>query len=828
MRAIRVRTRSRIVIAAAVLGLCAATVAAQSASEPAWRFIQNFGQWDSDVRFAATSGAATVRIQRDGAVFRLVSQQDDTGVRGVVLRLSVSGSPLALTAEGLDELPSLHHFFLGNDPDRWRAHVPAYGQVMQRGVAPGVALRWRGAGDVLHFDVVAEPSIDITKIAFQWEGVERVEPSGDGGVLLETSVGTVGQSAPVAWEEDGAGVRHPVRARQVVLGERRFGFEVERRDPAARLVVDPGLEWSTLIGGSHQDVVKSVALGPDGKLTIAGETRSVDFPVTPGAFDTTLEEIIGNADAFVSRFDASGSVLEYSTYLGSQALEEVADVAVAPNGESLVAGDANGSDYPTTPGAVDTVWSFGEAFVTRVSEDGSALVFSTFLGGQSVDGCNAMALMSDGNIVVAGFTLSVDFPTTPGAYDSVNDSAPLNADAFVVKLDSSGSALNAATLLGEGQFNYETATAVAAMSDGSVLVGGRAQATSLPYTQAFGVSDFVARLDHSLSRLEYAVSLGGVGDDRLHDLAVDSAGAAYVTGWTLSASGFPTTPGAFDTVYSGSHEAWVLKLAPDGSALEYSTFLGGGGPDLATAIAVDSGVVTVVGATGSSTFPTTPGAFHETQGGSAFVTRLSPGGDAVWYSTFLGGSSLLEGSTGDERWGLALGPEGEAIVGGYTTAIDFPTTPGAFDRSANGMRDGFVARLDMLPTGVAKFGTSTPGCDGPLAAGVTAMARAGLPFGLTCTRAPTSSLQGVLVLGARALRTPLVAKSASLWIDPVAAFLLLPATSDELGLSWLQGVIPNAPALVGGTFMVQYFWPNACGAPGQLAASNALAITVQP
>ncbi len=825
MRAIRVRTRSRILIAAAVLNLCAATVAAQSAYEPAWRFIQNCGQWDTDVRFAATCGAATVRIQRDGAVFRLVSQQDDTGVRGVVLRLSVSGSPLALTAEGLDELPSLHHFFLGNDPDRWRAHVPAYGQVMQRGVAPGVALRWRGAGDVLHFDVVAEPGIDITKIAFQWEGVERVEPSGDGGVLLETSVGTVGQSAPVAWEEDGAGVRHPVRARQVVLGERRFGFEVERRDPAARLVVDPGLEWSTLIGGSHQDVVKSVALGPDGKLTIAGETRSVDFPVTPGAFDTTLDNLVGNVDAYVARFEASGATLEFCTYVGGASPEGLVDVVVAANNEVVLAGTAFGPTFPTTPGAFDTVQSSWEAFATRLSADGSDLVYSTLVGGSSAELCYSMSLGQDGVVTLCGSTTSADFPVMPTGFDAVNEGAPFLPEAFVFKLGPAGDVMLASTFLGGA--SSESANVVAAAADGSVFVGGRAGKTGIPYTSVLGESLFVARFDATLGRLERSTALGSGGDDRIHDMALDSMGAAYLTGYTLSGS-FPTTPGAFDTVYSGSHEAWVLKLAPDGSALEYSTFLGGGGPDLATAIAVESGVVTVVGVTGSSTFPTTPGAFHETQGGSAFVTRLSPGGDAVWYSTFLGGSSLLEGSTGDERWGLALGPEGEAIVGGYTTATDFPTTPGAFDRSANGMRDGFVARLDMLPTGVAKFGTSTPGCDGPLAAGVTAMARAGLPFGLTCTRAPTSSLQGVLVLGARALRTPLVAKSASLWIDPVAAFLLLPATSDELGLSWLQGVIPNAPALVGGTFMVQYFWPNACGAPGQLAASNALAITVQP
>ena len=833
------RTVTRWVMQVGLMGLCfVATSSGQiaattGATTHGWRFTENRGQWAGDVLFAASRGAATLRLERDGAVLHLANVVGEDEIRGVVLHLTWAVGAVPETVEASEELPGRSHFFLGSDPDRWLSNVPSYGRVTYRGVSPGVDLVWRHQGGRLEFDVLAEPGAEVEPLGFRWEGADEITLADDGSLVLHTPLGDVRQTPPVAWEEDEAGSRRAVESRYRLLDGERFALHVTRQDPTARLVIDPGLEWSTLLGGSHQDQIKGLDLTDDGTVTVVTQTLSIDFPTTPGAFDTTYGSPSGSGiwDAVVSRFAASGSVLEYSTYLGGGGSELVAGVAVAGNGETVIAGWTSGASFPTTPGAFDTSFAGPDTFVTRLTADGSGLIFSTFVGGNSssIDSCNGMALAADGVVMICGQTNSPDFPVTPGAFDVINEGAPLQPDAYVAKLSSAGDAMLYATFLGGSA--TEVATALDAMDDGSVVVAGRG-GSGIPWTTNLGVGLFVAHFDPTLSSLLYATSLGGSGDDRVHDLALDPQGAAYLTGWTMSPD-FLTTAGVIDPTYNGNLDGYVLKLDPTGSTLAYSTYLGGGAADLVAAIVVDSGgVATVSGFTLSSTFPTTAGTFMPSiQGGSfvdAFVTRLNPTGTGLWYSTFLGGSSGAEGSTIEERSGLALGPEGEVVVGSYTKSTDFPTTTGAFDDTANGMQDGFVAKLDMLPTGAEKYGASTPGCSGPLAIGVSAMPQVGKPFGLTCTNAPASSAQGILVLGLTGLSQSVSAKGAELWVNPVPLLLLLPAGSNALGLAWLQGPIPNAPGLVGASFAVQFFWPNGCRPAGSLSASNALAITIQP
>jgi hypothetical protein len=831
-------TVTRWVLQAGLMGLCLVAtsfgqIAATAGATPhGWQFTENRGQWPGDVLFAGSRAGATIRLERDGAVLRLADGVDVDAIRGVVLHLTWAAGAVPETPEGSEELPGRSHFLFGSDPARWRSNVPSYGRVTYGGVSPGVDLAWRDRDGRLEFDVGAEPGAEVEPLVFRWEGADEITLADDGSLVLHTPLGDVRQTPPVAWEEDEAGSRRTVESRYRLLDGERFAFQATRQDPTARLVIDPGLDWSTLLGGSHQDQVKGLDLAEDGTVTVATQTLSIDFPTTPGAFDTTYASASGSGiwDAVVSRFDASGSVLEFSTYLGGAGSELVGAVAVAANGETVISGWTSGASFPTTPGAFDTSFAGPDAFVTRLTADGSGLVFSTFVGGSSLESCYGMSLSLDGGVALCGVSLSADFPATVGAFDTTNEGMPIPGDAYVAKISPAGDALLYATLLGGSA--YEEANAVGLMSDGSVVVAGRAGLIGIPWTTNLGVGLFVAHFDSTLSSLLYATSLGGSGDDRVHDLALDATGAAYLTGWTMSPD-FLTTAGVIDPTYNGNKDSYVLKVDPTGSTLVYSTYLGGGAADLGGAIAVDSGgVATVSGFTLSSTFPTTAGAFMPSiQGGTfvdAFVSRLNPTGSGLWYSTFLGGSSGAEGTTIEERSGLALGPEGEVVVGSYTKSTDFPTTPGAFDETANGMQDGFVAKLDMLPTGAQKSGISTPGCAGPLAIGVTAMPQVGKPFGLTCTNAPASSGQGILVLGLSALSQPGLAKGAQFWVNPAPVLLLLPAGSNALGLAWLQGTIPNAPGLVGASFAVQFFWPNGCGPAGSLSASNALVITIQP
>lgn len=327
----------------------------------------------------------------------------------------------------------------------------------------------------------------------------------------------------------------------------------------------------------------------------------------------------------------------YSTYIGGTGFDAAADIAFGPGGTVLVVGSTSpGVGFPTTPGAFDAELNSNEGFVAKLSVDGSQLLFSTFLGGEDdcdLEGPVAVAVDVAGNAFVTGFTSSPTFPTTPDAFDTSYD-VGCSLDGYVTKLNSSGSVLVYSTYLsGES-----------------------------------GVLD------------------AGLG------IAVDESGSAYVVG-TTQAPDFPTTPGAFDTTADAGSEAFVTKLDATGSTLVYSTYLGGNDGEAATATALDRGNVFVSGGTSSTDFPSTAGAFDESSNGQedAFLTVLNGDGSALVYSSYFGG-------TGDDfaLFGLGVDDAGNAVFGGYTHSVDLPTTPGAFDNSANGLFDAYLARLSTV------------------------------------------------------------------------------------------------------------------------------------
>ncbi len=399
------------------------------------------------------------------------------------------------------------------------------------------------------------------------------------------------------------------------------------------------LAYSTYLGGSNDDTGRGIAVDAAGNAYVVGHTSSSNFPVTPGAFQTTFS--INGVRGFVSKLNAAGSALVYSTYLGGSSSGHGADagtgIAVDAAGNAYVTGGTSSLDFPTTPGAFQTVYGGNDdAFVSKLNATGSALVYSTYLGGSDGEGGSDIAVDAAGNAYVTGYTYSSNFPTTPGAFQTAYGG---NVDAFVSKLNASGSAL------------------------------------------------------------VYFTYLGGSNDDTGRGIAVDAAGNAYVTGDAESAN-FPTTAGAFQSTFSGGGifsfgDAFVSKLHATGSALVYSTYLGGSEADEGVGIAIDaSGNAYVTGVTSSSNFPITADAFQATFGGiyDAFVTKLNGAGSDLVYSTYLGRSGN-EGGFGPGG-GIAVDAIRNAYVTGNTTSADFPTTQGAFKTSfSGGFSDVFVSKL---------------------------------------------------------------------------------------------------------------------------------------
>lgn len=455
-----------------------------------------------------------------------------------------------------------------------------------------------------------------------------------------------------------------------------------------------GLMYATYLGGSFSQRGHAIAVDDNANVYVTGYTQSHDFPTTPGAYDETADDF---EDVFVTKLDKNGANLVYSTYLGEDGHERGDAIAVDDSGNAYVTGRTDSDDFPTTLGAFDpTINGASDAFVTKLNSGGTALSYSTFVGGSSSDYAYGISVDDSGNAYVTGETGSADFPADPSSFDPTFNGGA--ADAFVIKVNSSGSGLAYATFL--GGHTVDRSYAIAVDDSGHAFVTGRTISNDFPTTPGafdrdYAYADvFVTKLSTSGKTLVYSTFLGEMETEYAYGIAVDATGNAYVTGQTYSPD-FPTNPGAFSRSLNGAVDAFITKVNSTGTGLVFSSFLGGSGDDEGLGIAVDRfGSATVVGETGSSSFPTTPGAYAETFGGAqdAFVVKVDPDCRDLAYATFLGGSD------GDTAYAIALDDSGNAYVTGSTESTDFPTTPGAFDETLSDYIDAFVAKIDSSGT----------------------------------------------------------------------------------------------------------------------------------
>ncbi|MDI6783216.1 MAG: SBBP repeat-containing protein [bacterium] len=453
--------------------------------------------------------------------------------------------------------------------------------------------------------------------------------------------------------------------------------------------------YSTYLGGSNDEEGYSIAVDTNGNVYITGYTiSSIDFPTTSGAFDTSYNS---SKDVFVTKLNATGSALIYSTLLGGSGIDWGYGIAVDTAGNAYITGWTLSGDFPITSSALDTTYNGGyNAFVTKLNASGSALLYSTFLGGSSMG--FGIAIDIAGNAYITGDIGSSDFPITSSAFDTTYNGG---YDVFVTKINSSGSGLDYSTFLG-GSSNDQTYRNIVVDTTGNAYIAGHTVSADFPTTPGafdttYNVSDdvFVSKLNSTGTNLIYSTFIGGSGVDFPDGIALDNAGNIYIGGWTRSAD-FPTTPGAFDTTHNGgTDDIFVCKLDPSLSTLIYSTFLGGSAPDDLHGISVDSiGNAFVTGNTSSSDYPITTNALNTTLIGGAcdvFLTKLNASGAAIIYSTFFGGSGE------DVTLAIDQDSTGSIYITGYTQSTDFLTTGGAFDTTYNGSIDIFVSKFSFPP-----------------------------------------------------------------------------------------------------------------------------------
>lgn len=684
-------------------------------------FISNNGQINAEIAYFEKGSGHATYFTKKGIYLELIkdSKKNEAAApahTSQIIKLfpvGANGDP-ELFAENLQA--GKVNYFLGNNPERWQSHVPSYGSVVYKELYEGIDLRFYGNNRTLEYDVIVQPGIDPSVVQFAYEGIKGLAINASGALEIFLEDGKLLQKKPYLYQEIAGNHVQVDGAFQLVAANRTsknesttdsnpsfsYRFEVAPYNKAFPLIIDPILDYATYLGGSEGgDSGTDIAVDGEGNAYVVGVTSSSDFltlslwPSLPPS--TTLQKnISGGIDTFVTKFDPTGRSILYSTFLGGSSTDEAAGIAVDQNGNAYITGKTLSSDFPlfspiqaSRPGGTD-------AFLTKIDASGGALAYSTYIGGNLFDASHGIALDEAGNVYITGETNSSNFPTL-SPIQAHRAGSGSNFDAFITKINASGSGFIYSTYLGGDIHDY--AYGIAVDSEGNASVTGKTGSFNFPLLQPIQESSggntdvFVSKLNVNGDALLYSTYLGGINEDEAYDIAVDRDGNAYVSGRTFS-NNFPTIS-AFQRDKKSAWDAFVTKVNATGSALIYSTYLGGNGNDAIYGIAVDPFQnVYLTGETASTDFPMVSSLqeTHAGGGNDAFITKMNAAGTALIYSSYHGGSGF------DKSHGIAIDGKGSVYLTGETRSVNFPVV---FNRQnwIGGGTDAFVSKISDTLSG---------------------------------------------------------------------------------------------------------------------------------
>jgi len=690
-------------------------------------FEPNLGQTEPQVKYLARGNGYNLFLTSNEAVLSLAAERrssltqkannpmasfgksqmgprrDGTGGASVIRMQVAGGNPHAQMVRN-ESLPGVSNYFTGEDPRNWRTNVPHYARVGYHDIYPGINLTFHGSEQQLEFDFVIAPGADPSPIGLRFDGAKRIATDAAGDLILTSAAGNLRMHKPVAYQES-QGSRKLVDARFVVKGTKPVAFALGHYDHSRELVIDPSITYSTFLGGSLEDDGLAIATDASGNAYVTGETVSADFPLAGTPFQNFNA---GSFDVFVTKLTPDGSSLVCSTYIGGSLNDSGNAIAVDSAGNAFIAGSTSSSNFPTTVGAFQPTFAgVSDAFVLELNSTGSSLIYSTMLGGSGNDVANGLAVDNLGSAYVVGVTSSItDFPTL----SPIQGSSGGSNSAFVSKLNTAATALVYSTYLGGSTGDF--AAAIALDSSKNAFITGGTLSPTFPTTigafQSQCGSDgncnggsydaFVTVINAAGNNFVYSTFLGASGDDQGLGIAVDSAASAYVTGLTKSNTDFLLKVALQPGFGGGTQDAFVTALNPAGNALVYSTFLGGGLVDAGTSIALDSSKnAYVTGQTSSSDFPTTSPTQAALGGGNdGFVTEINASGSQRIFSTFIGGSQ------NENTLPVSGGPAGAiAVDGAGNIYVTGNTLSADFPITAAAFGQSYAGNVDAF---VAKIG----------------------------------------------------------------------------------------------------------------------------
>ena len=844
-------------------------MAAHYASIPL-SFEANQGQTDPSVRFLSRGSGYSMFLTQDEVVLNLERQQPASPLQGQTpavvpvdtLRMKLVGASPAAAVAGTDPLPGVVSYFIGNDPQKWRAGISTYGKVSYAQVYPGVDLVFYGNQRQLEYDFVVAPGADAGRIAWQIDGA-RATVDAEGNLVLTAANGPASFKKPVLYQMDGD--KRIAVDGSFDVATNKIGFRLGAYDHSKPLIIDPVLSYASYLGGSATDTIGSsvggynytqgLALDSEGSVYVTGTTYSTNFPVE-NPYQSTNNVTPSNSRApttFVTKFSPDGSSLVYSTYLGGggTGADYAYAIAVDANKEAYVTGQTFSNDFPITAGAYEAFCSpapkppnetpevsacagagNNSAYVTKLNAAGTALVYSTFLGGDGVQHGVSIAVDAAGRAYVGGYSYTscydgtalnpagpypyTCFPTTSGAVIAgvppVGTYGLASPYAFIAVFDPTGADLLYSSLFGTtintsgGETTWTTGVNVD--SSGNFYLVGYTVSPNLPTTA--GVIEptagpavegqlpqdrsFIAKFNPVTATggasLAYATYLGGQTEFR-NDLAnaivVDSAGNSYVTGFTTSPD-FPVTTGSYQTACGASTGAcnadFVVKLNSTATAIDWSTYLGdvtgsGDSAQGAGPIALDgNGNVYITGMAGGSLFPQVNPVEPNANQTEPFVAEFDPTGKSLLFST------IIYSPNNSETAGLGVDASGDIYLAGNINGTGLIVTPGAFQQAfagsstLDGYGDGFVLKIAPQGTATVVLAASPS----PATAGQTVTLTATVTPTGTYASVPTGTVEfqnGSTTLSTVALNSAGVATYATSTLDPGKASLTAVYSGDS-------------------------------------------------
>ncbi len=609
-----------------------------------------------------------------------VSNQENKPVTSSVLHMQFLGANKSVKLSGQDDSGSKSHYYIGNDPAKWVKDVTRYGKVQYKNLYPGIDLVFYGNQNELEYDFIVASGVNPDIIRLGFTGADKLSVNQQGDLLIHTPAGRVLQKKPLIYQTRN-NKKEFITGSYALLDKHTIGFDLGRYDPDLPLIIDPVLDYTTYVGGSDQDNGTRIAIDQKGYIYITGYTFSTDFP--SGA-------VLGsNISSFITKLTPDGTSVVFSLYLGGSGIDRGRDIAIGDDGNIYIIGETTSLDFPVLASAPQSQNNGGtDVFLSVLSPGGNHLHYSTYYGGSGYDSGHGLALGNNDAVYLTGETWSKDLPVTTGAFDTRCGSGATcvtnqNYDAFFTVLDVLNSNIVYSTYLGGSADDKGHAIAVD-LTTGYGYIAGQTNSSEfprqnpiLPITSFSGdnLDGFLTVIDPALtgrSSLIYSTLIGGQKEDVVDSITLDTAGNAYIFGYTNSID-FPVK-NAYQAYLRGETDSFIAKINPAATtgpdSLIYATYLGGSGAELSYGVAIDQfNRAYIVGTTSSTDFPTVA-AFQTTNAGGidAFVATVGINGDSLTYASYFGGSGDETGS------GIAVASDGTTYIVGDSASTNLPAS----------------------------------------------------------------------------------------------------------------------------------------------------------